>query len=164
MAHCTKCGAVVADNAAFCASCGSPQSPSGAPPSAAPGAPPAGSAAQTQTQMAENVAGVLCYVVGWITGLIFFFIDKRPFVRFHAAQSIVVFGGLHILSIVLGMFFGVSMFTTGLTGFSLTWALVGLVNLVAIILWIVLMVKAYQGERFRVPLAADIAEKIFGKA
>jgi len=162
MAHCTKCGAVVAENAAFCASCGSPQSAPGGAPSAAPSAPPAGSAGQTQ--MAENVAGLLCYVVGWVTGLIFFFIDKRPFVRFHAAQSIVVFGGLHILSIVLGMFFGVSLFATGFAGFSIAWALVGLVNIVAIVLWIVLMIKAYQGERFRVPVAADIAEKIFGKA
>ena len=40
--------------------------------------------------MAEKIAGLLCYVLGWLTGLIFFFIDKRPFVRFHAAQSIVV--------------------------------------------------------------------------
>jgi uncharacterized membrane protein len=162
MAHCTKCGAVIADNAAFCASCGSPQSSPGGASGAAPSAPSAGSAGQTQ--MAENVAGLLCYVVGWVTGLIFFFIDKRPFVRFHAAQSIVVFGGLHILSIVLGMFFGVSLFATGFAGFSMAWALIGLINIVAIVLWIVLMIKAYQGERFRVPVAADIAEKIFGKA
>jgi len=114
--------------------------------------------------MSENVAGLLCYVVGWVTGIIFFLIDKRPYVRFHAAQSIVVFGGLHILSIVLGMAFGVSMFATGLAGFSATWALLGLINLVAIVLWILLMIKAYQGERFRVPVAADIAEKIFGKS
>jgi uncharacterized membrane protein len=114
--------------------------------------------------MSENVAGLLCYIVGWVTGIIFFLIDKRPYVRFHAAQSIVVFGGLHILSIVLGMAFGVSVFATGLAGFSATWALLGLINLVAIVLWILLMIKAYQGERFRVPVAADIAEKIFGKS
>ena len=62
--------------------------------------------------MAENVAGLLCYVLGWVTGLIFFFIDKRPFVRFHAAQSIVVFGGLTIVRIALRMVFlagGVSL-------------------------------------------------------
>ena len=163
MAHCTKCEAVVADNAAFCAGCGSPQTASGAAPSAAPGAPPSGAATASQP-MAENVAGLLCYVVGWVTGLIFYFVDKRPYVRFHAAQSIVVFGGLHIVSIVLGMFFGVSMFTTGFAGFSVTWAIIGLINVVAIVLWILLMIKAYQGERFRVPVAADIAEKIFGKA
>ncbi|HXX43182.1 MAG TPA: zinc-ribbon domain-containing protein, partial [Candidatus Acidoferrales bacterium] len=140
MAHCTKCGAVIAENASFCASCGSPQSAPGGAPSAAPNAPPAGSAGQTQ--MAENVAGLLCYVVGWITGLIFFFIDKRPYVRFHAAQSIVVFGGLHILQIVLGMFFGFSLFMGGLGGFSMAWALYGLVGLAVFVLWILLMIKA----------------------
>ena len=49
----------------------------------------------SQTGLSENVAGLLCYILGWITGLIFLLIDKRPFVRFHAAQSIVVFLGLH---------------------------------------------------------------------
>ena len=58
-----------------------------------------------QSGMSENVAAFLCYLVGWVTGIIFFLIDKRPFVRFHAAQSIVVFGGLHILNIVIGIFF-----------------------------------------------------------
>jgi uncharacterized membrane protein len=111
--------------------------------------------------MSENVAGLLCYVLGWITGLIFYFVDKRPFVRFHAAQSIVVFGGLHIIYFVLAVSFGMSMFTGGFGGFSMIWALYGLVDLAAFILWIVLMIKAYQGTRFRVPIAADIADKIF---
>ncbi len=163
MAHCTKCGAAVADNAAFCGSCGASQSaaPSAAP---APSTAPAPSAAPAQSQMAENVAGFLCYILGWITGLIFYFIDKRPYVRFHAAQSIVTFGALHIIYIVLGMFLGFSLFAGGWTGFSFGWALYGLLDLAAFVLWILLMIKAYQGERFRVPIAADIAEKIFGKA
>ncbi len=59
--------------------------------------------------MTENVAGLLCYSLGWITGLIFLLIDKRPFVRFHAAQSIVIFGGLHILYYIL-----VSIFLVGI--------------------------------------------------
>ena len=67
--------------------------------------------------MSENVAGLLCYALGWITGLIFYFVDKRPFVRFHAAQSIVVFGGLHILYFIVAVFFGMSLFTGGLGGF-----------------------------------------------
>jgi uncharacterized membrane protein len=54
-----------------------------------------------------------------------------------------------------------SMFTGGFGGFSMIWALYGLVDLAAFILWIVLMIKAYQGTRFRVPIAADIADKIF---
>jgi uncharacterized membrane protein len=117
-----------------------------------------------QEQMAENLAGTLCYVLGWITGLIFYFIDKRPFVRFHAKQSIVVFGGLHILTVVIGMFFGVSIFAGGLAGFSIGYALYSLIGLAELVLWILLMVKAYQGVRFRVPLAADLAEQLFGKA
>jgi uncharacterized membrane protein len=158
MAHCTKCGAAVADGAAFCPSCGSAQSA----PAAVQSTPPP--AVQAASQMDEKVAGLLCYVFGWITGLIFYFIDKRPYVRFHAAQSIVVFGGLHVISIVLGMFFGLSLLSGGLAGLSMGYAVYGLVNLVGLVLWILLMVKAYQGERFRVPIAADIAEKIFGKA
>ena len=114
--------------------------------------------------MQENIAGLLCYVFGWVTGLIFYFIDKRPYVRFHAAQSIVVFGGLHILGIVFGMFFGLSLLTGGWTGFSMGFALYHALQLVGLILWILLMIKAYQGERFRVPIAADLADKIFGKS
>ena len=155
MAHCTKCGAQIADNASFCGGCGASQA-------AASGAAPASSA--SQSPMAENVASLLCYVLGWVTGLIFYLIDKRPNVRFHAAQSIVVFGGLHILSFVLGMFFGFSMLAGGFGGFSLGIMIYWLVSLLSFVLWILLMVKAYQGERFRVPLAADLADKLFGKS
>jgi uncharacterized membrane protein len=159
MAHCTKCGAAVADNASFCAACGAPQS---APSGGAQAGAPSGSAAQPQ--MAENVAGLLCYALGWVTGLIFYFIDKRPYVRFHAKQSIVVFGGLHILLFVFGMFFGISLLAGGWTGFSLGYAIHSLIGLVSFVLWILLMIKAYQGERFQVPFAAEIAEKLFGKS
>ena len=62
-------------------------------------------AAGTQSGLSENVAGLLCYLLGWVTGLIFYFTDKRPFVRFHAAQSIVVFGGLMIIRMVLANVF-----------------------------------------------------------
>jgi uncharacterized membrane protein len=155
MPHCTKCGASVADNAAFCPSCGATQGAVAATP------PPAVS---NQSGMAENVAGLLCYLFGWVTGLIFYLIDKRPFVRFHAAQSIVVFGGIHILSVILGMFFGVSILAHGWTGLGAGVMLFHLLHLLAFILWILLMVKAYQGERFRVPFAADLADQIFGKS
>lgn len=154
MPHCTKCGAAVADNAGFCPSCGASQ---GVVPASAP-------VTSSQSGMSENVAGLLCYLFGWVTGLIFYLIDKRPFVRFHAAQSIVVFGGLHIVSIVLGMFFGVGILTHGWTGLGAGVMLYRLLHLLAFILWILLMVKAYQGERFRVPFAADLADQIFGKS
>jgi uncharacterized membrane protein len=119
-------------------------------------ASPAGSGT---SGMSENVAGLLCYVLGWVTGLIFYFIDKRPFVRFHAAQSMVVFGGLMIFRIVLGM-----LFITG-TGFHMGGlGLLWLVSVLGFVLWILLMIKAYQGEKFRVPIAADLADQIFGKS
>ncbi|MGH9747139.1 MAG: DUF4870 domain-containing protein [Candidatus Acidiferrales bacterium] len=114
--------------------------------------------------MQENIAGLLCYALGWVTGLIFYFIDKRPFVRFHAAQSIVIFGGLSIIRIVLGLFVGVSFLTGGVAGFSLVVLLFDLLYLAGLVLWIVCMIKAYQGERFRVPIAADFADKMFGKS
>ncbi len=115
-----------------------------------------------QSQMDEKIAGLLSYLLGWVTGIIFFLIDKRPYVRFHAAQSIVVFGGLQIILIVLTIFSGVGFFAAGFSGFSVVWALARLIDLLAIILWIVLMIKAYQGDKFRVPFAADLARQIFG--
>jgi uncharacterized membrane protein len=155
MPHCTKCGAAVADNAAFCPACGATQGAAAVTTSPA---------VSSQTGMSENVAGLLCYLLGWITGLIFYLIDKRPFVRFHAAQSIVVFGGLNILSYILGMFLGVSAMAHGWTGVGAGFVLIHLLHLLTFILWIFLMVKAYQGEKFRVPFAADLAEQIFGKS
>ena len=114
--------------------------------------------------MAENVAGLLCYVFGWVTGIIFFLIDKRPYVRFHAAQSIVVFGGLHVINIIIGIMFGAGfMMMGGFGAFGMGAALYGLVSLLAFILWILLMVKAYQGEKFQVPVAAGIAQSFAGK-
>jgi len=171
MAYCAKCGTLVADEAAFCGNCGSPQSVAGPTPSAAPGgipnpfpaSAPAAAGPAAHTPMAENVAGMLCYLLGWLTGLIFFLIDKRPFVRFHAAQSIVVFGGLHILTFALGALFGLSFVTGGWMGASLGFGLYRILDILILVLWIVLMVKAYQGQRFRVPVAANTADTIFGK-
>jgi uncharacterized membrane protein len=146
MAFCNACGADVG-SAAFCPKCGASQSTT--PVAAAP----------SSEGLAENVAGLLCYTVGWVTGIIFLLIDKRPFVKFHAAQSIVVFGVLTIFRIGLGMIFGVS----GLLGLGL-WAGVSmLIGLAGFILWILLMVKAYQHELFKLPIAAGIAEGIAGK-
>jgi uncharacterized membrane protein len=107
--------------------------------------------------MDENVAGLLSYSLGWITGLIFYLVDKRPFVRFHAAQSLVVFGGLHIVYYILVKIF-FSDFVVG--GFGLAVMLLDAIRLLGTVLWIVLMVKAYQGQKFRVPVAAEIADNI----
>jgi uncharacterized membrane protein len=154
MPHCTKCGTVIADSATFCPSCGAQQTVVASSPVPA----------STQSGLAENVAGALCYVLGWITGLIFFLTDKRPYVRFHAAQSIVVFGGLQILSFIVARIFGIGLVFGGWGTFSLGVIIYELIHLVIFVLWIVLMIKAYQGVKFRVPIAADIADGIFGKS
>jgi uncharacterized membrane protein len=166
MAFCSSCGAQVDDGTAYCPKCGNRVGASAASSSVASNPAPAGpvAPAQSPTQgMAENVAGMLCYILGWFTGIIFLLIDKRPFVRFHAGQSIVVFGGLQILHIVLSRFFVMGTAVGGVVGFSLGWMLVSLVDLAVFVLWILLMVKAYQGERYRLPLAGDYADSLAGK-
>ena len=153
MAYCSKCGGEVQTGVAFCPKCGQAQS----------GGEVTQTSQSTQSGLDENVAGLLCYAVGWVTGIIFFLIDKRPFVRFHAAQSMVTFGGLHVLNIVLGIIFGAGMmFRGGYGAFGMGAALYSLIGLVSFILWILLMVKAYQHEKFEVPVVAGIAKSISG--
>ena len=150
MAFCKACGTELG-GAAFCPKCGASQTASAVPMATAPAASSEG--------LAENVAGLLCYVLGWLTGIIFILIDKRPFVRFHAAQSIVVFGALTILKVGLGIVMGIG----GFVGFGL-WAMISMVlGLLGLVLWILLMIKAYQHELFRVPIVAPIADGIAGK-
>jgi len=103
---------------------------------------------KTSSGMNQNVAGLLCYLAGWITGLIFFLIEKENrFVRFHAMQSIITFGSLSVLFIVIGFMPFVNL------------VLVPILAILQVILWIILMVKAYQGELFKLPMIGDIAEK-----
>lgn len=106
-----------------------------------------GPSPETTVEIQPNVAGLLCYLGVWITGIIFFVIEKKNnWVRFHAAQSIVIFGSFFIAGLVLGWipgFGGVISAILGIAGF---------------ILWVVLMVKAYHGERYKVFIAGDIAE------
>jgi uncharacterized membrane protein len=115
---------------------------------------------KTSTGIQANVAGLLSYLLGWLTGLIFFLIEKEnKFVRFHAMQSMIVFGGLFVFQIAIGIFTGI--FAAIGVGFlaPLFSVITGLVALLGFILWILLMIKAYQGEMFKLPIAGDIAEK-----
>jgi len=100
------------------------------------------------TGLVPNIAGLLCYLAGWITGIIFLVIEqKNRFVRFHAIQSIIVFGTLTVASALLtqipivGVVFGT------------------IIGILMFVLWIVLMIKAYQGEFYKLPIAGDLAER-----
>ena len=104
--------------------------------------------AKSSTGLDENIAGLLCYLFGWITGLVFLLIEKdSKFVKFHAIQSIIVFGALSVVAIVVSWI--------PLLGSVLG----GLLGILGLVLWIILMIKAYQGARFKLPIAGDIAEK-----
>ncbi len=101
---------------------------------------------QTNTNQAEgNVKAALTYLVGWITGLIFLLTEKEDeFVRFHAAQSLTLFGLITVITFVplLGQLLGLIL-----------WPL-------SLVLWIVLMVKAYKNEKFELPVISDWAKQI----
>lgn len=103
---------------------------------------------KTSTGLQENVAGLLCYVLAWVSAIIFLILEKdNKFVRFHAYQSLVVFGSLQIICLVLniipilGSFINVA------------------ISILSFILWIVLIVKASQGLKYKLPIAGDIAER-----
>jgi uncharacterized membrane protein len=100
--------------------------------------------------MAANVASGLSYVLTWITGLIFFLVDKRPEVRFHAMQSI-AYGVIWSLIAI------VRPYMPGPIG-----ALFGVVLFAFFIGWIVLMIQAFQGKHFKLPVIGDFAEQQAG--
>jgi len=100
------------------------------------------------TKKEGNTKALLTYAVGWITGLIFLLTEKDDkFIRFNAAQSVVVFGALTVFSMipVLGQLVGLIL-----------WPL-------SFILWIVLMFKAYNGEKMELPIASDLARQLESK-
>ena len=104
---------------------------------------------KTSSGMDENVAAALAYVLGWITGAVFLLVEPaNKFVRFHALQSVIVFGALSLLWFValsipfLGWFIALVLLPP-----------------VSLILWLFLMFKAYQGERFKVPFAGEFADQ-----
>nr|QNO52254.1 hypothetical protein BPDGFPMF_00013 [Methanosarcinales archaeon ANME-1 ERB6] len=97
--------------------------------------------ARTSMGLEENIAGLLCYALGWITGIVFLVLEKEnKFVRFHAMQSLVTFLPLSLIA-------------------SIGWAISSLVGILALILWLVMMFKAYQGEMYKLPIVGDFAEK-----
>jgi len=170
MAFCKACGQD-AGEATFCPKCGAPQGPSaagGAPSAAvaAPAAPAAPSAEYATAGIEENIAGLLCYLVGWITGLIFLLIDKRPFVKFHGAQSIalnitfvVVWIAYLILSFILTMVSVALHFPIGFLSFFL----LPVILLAFFATFIFCMYKAYSHEKFKLPIIGNIVEKMVGQ-
>jgi uncharacterized membrane protein len=104
--------------------------------------------AETKTGLAENVAGLLCYVIGWVSGIVFLIIEpENKFVRFHAFQSIIIFAIISVAAIVFS--------PIPILGMIISWIL----SVVGFVLWIVLMVMAVQGKKYMLPWAGNLAEK-----
>jgi uncharacterized membrane protein len=158
MAFCKACGQEVG-TAAFCPKCGASQGSEVAPAGA--GAPVAAAAASPTEGIQENIAGLLCYLFGRISGLIFLLIDKRPFVRFHGAQAIAmtiaffaVWVGFWIITLLLGFITAMMKFPVGF----LTVFLYPVVMIAFFITWIYCMYKAYQHEKSKLPIVGNIVE------
>lgn len=102
------------------------------------------------TGLKKTTSGALAYVLGPITGVIFLIIDKDPFVRFHAVQSIVVF----VVMFVLQWAFAITI---------ILFPLSAIVGIVSFILWLVLIYKAWQGEEWEVPILGKVAKNLLKK-
>jgi uncharacterized membrane protein len=119
--------------------------------------------AKTSMGLEQNIAGLLCYVLGWISGLYFIKKEKdNRFVRFHAWQSVIVFGAISVIFIVIGVLMRIRILMT-LPAVSVVLLIVNWVLwLGAIILWFILIASAYQERRFKVPWAGNYSEKKAG--
>jgi len=102
----------------------------------------------TSTGLQENIASLLCYVLGWVSGIVFLILEpNNKTVKFHALQSIIVFGAFTVVEIIFGWIP------------ILGWIINALAGLLAFILWIVFIVTAAQGKKWKAPIAGDLAEK-----
>jgi uncharacterized membrane protein len=99
---------------------------------------------KSSTGLEENVAGFLCYLLGFITGIVFLIVEKKShFVKFHAKQSTITFLGLFVISLIIGW---IPVIGT-------------LVLILTLILWLLLMIRALQGKRYALPFAGKLAEE-----
>ena len=141
MAFCPNCGSQMPAGAAACPSC------AGASPAAVATAPAAG--------LTDNVAGMLSYLV--IPAIVFLVLEpynKRRFIRFHAFQCIFLCIALFVLGIALSILWHIPFL-----GWLVLFLLWPLISLAELILWIILLMKAYQGQMFKLPIIGDMAEK-----
>jgi uncharacterized membrane protein len=133
--------------------------------------PPVQTTAKSSTGLDENIAALLSYILGWIGGLIFFLIEKDSrLVKFHAVQSIM----LNVLAAVLAFVLWIVTFVFVIIGAAIGDVLGGIVTLLATLIWvafgvgiliavIMCLVKAFQGQYFKLPIIGNFAEKFSAK-
>ncbi|HEX5603164.1 MAG TPA: DUF4870 domain-containing protein [Pyrinomonadaceae bacterium] len=140
------------------------------PPVQVSSQPPA-QAGKSSTGLDENIASLLSYVFGWVSGLIFFLIEKDSrLVRFHAMQSLL----FNILVAVVGIALWIVLFVVFMIAAQISGTLATLLSLVSILVWgvfllgilagfILCLVKAFQGQYFKLPVIGNFAEKFSAK-
>jgi uncharacterized membrane protein len=170
MAFCANCGAEVQGR--FCAKCGSPAAnpPTGAgsgtggpaPAMGAPGTmPPPPSYSTAQSGLADNMASALCYLLGVLTGVLFLVLEpynRNRTIRFHAFQSIFIWVAWIVAMIVLSVISAIFREIPYLGAMINTLLYLGL-SLGMLVLWLLLMYKAYNNERWVLPVIGPLAEK-----
>jgi len=152
---CSKCGTENPAGARLCSKCGAPLGTEATPVKTEEKSP------ETSTGLAPNIAGLLCYIGLWISGIVFLVIEKRSkSVRFHAWQSIMTFGILSVAQIVISRIvvaIGAATFSFGLI------AVAGILSTIILvlmtILWIILMIQAWNGKMWKLPWVGNWAEK-----
>ena len=162
MPFCVRCGAPVEGR--FCAKCGAPQEvgPQSAGQVASPTPPPPSTA--VAEGMEDNVAGALCYLIGFITGIVFLVVEpynRRPFVRFHAFQSILFSAGWIAVSIAFSIGFAIVGAVLHLWFIFLPLRM--MIGLIGFLLWLFCMYKAYNRELYQLPFVGPIAAKQAGQ-
>lgn len=143
---CTQCGAQISEESTGCSGCGH-ELPTQPPPGVARGIP-------------DNIVGALAYVT-FIPAIVFLFVEpfnKSRFVRFHSLQSLLLALALGLLGIALKIVFAV-LSLVPIVGRLMMMLLLSVVTVGCFILWIVLLIKALQGQAFKLPVIGDWAER-----
>lgn len=103
---------------------------------------------KTSVGLSANAAAGLCYLLGWLSGIVFLVLEKEnAFVRFHAMQSLLTFGGLLLVSLAAHLLPFIGMLVAIVIG-PLT-----------LFLWLLLMYKGFQGEYYKLPFFGELAEQ-----
>ena len=118
---------------------------------------------KSSTGLDANVAALLAYLLGWIGGLIFFLIEKDSlYVKFHAMQSLLLSGAFIVIYIVVWIVTIIFAMISGLLA-SLVWLFSLVLFFGGIAIWVIMMIKAYQGDPYKLPIIGDMAENIVNK-
>ncbi len=119
---------------------------------------------ESSTGLPPRLAAALAYAGWWVTGALLWLVERRdPFVRFHAAQSVVVFG---VAAIVSAAFMGLALVALQFlpSAFSMFLGAAGVTAVAAVLLWIAAVAQALRGVRWRVPLLGSVAERLASPA